>query len=77
MQVDYSPVIPDLAVNWAWDNTSTTGNNTRDAGALFDTDADGFANYSLYVTVETDGTWATQLFVCTARQQNRPLRRPG
>ena len=24
MQVDYSPVIPDLAVNWAWDNTSTT-----------------------------------------------------
>ena len=66
MQVDYSPATPDLAVNWGWDDTATSGANTRDAGALFDTDADGFANYSLYVTVATNGTWVTQLFACTA-----------
>ena len=62
-------------VRWQWDNTATTGNNTRDAGALFDTDGDGNANYSLYITVNTNGTWVTQLYVCTA--DSRPDRCGG
>lgn len=65
LSVDYGlPGATVIDVKWNWDNTSTTGNNTRDGGALFDTDDDGFANYSLYVTVATNGTWVTQLFAC-------------
>ncbi len=67
LTVDYgSPGSPTINVKWNWDNTSTTGANTRDGGALFDTDGDGFANFSLYVTVFTNGTWLTQLYACTA-----------
>jgi hypothetical protein len=67
LSVDYGlPGATAIDVKWNWDNTSTSGNNTRDGGALFDTDDDGFANYSLYVTVATDGTWVTRLFTCTA-----------
>src|SRR5688572_2778757 len=51
MAVDFrSPGSEFFDVVWQWDNTATTGNNTRDAGALFDTDGDGLANYSLYIT---------------------------
>ena len=67
MAVDFgAPGSTTFNVLWQWDNTATTGNNTRDAGALFDTDGDGNANYSLYITVNTNGTFKTQLFVCTA-----------
>ena len=42
-----------LGIEWNWDDTAWSGNNTGDACSLFDTDvpADGFANYSLCVTV--------------------------
>ncbi len=43
---------------WNYDDTGWTGNNTGDACALYDTDNDGFANYSVCVTVT--GTPATQ-----------------
>jgi hypothetical protein len=67
LSIDYgAPNSTTLAATWNWDNTATSGNNTRDGGALFDTDGDGFANYSLYVTVATNGTWVTQLFACSA-----------
>ena len=67
LSIDYgAPGATSLTVKWGWDDTSTSGNNTRDAGSLFDTDGDGFANYSLYVTVETDGTHTTQLYSCAA-----------
>lgn len=41
-----------LYVTWNWDETRWTGNNTGDACSLFDTDGDGYANYSLCVIVE-------------------------
>jgi uncharacterized repeat protein (TIGR01451 family) len=67
MAVDFGAAgSPFFRVIWQWDNTATTGNNTRDAGALFDTDGDGNANYSLYITVNTNGTFVTQLYVCGA-----------
>src|SRR5918995_945411 len=67
LSIDYgAPGATALTVKWGWDDTATSGANTRDAGSLFDTDGDGFANYSLYVTVETDGTYTTQLYSCAA-----------
>ena len=67
MAIDFGDLGDDIfLVKWQWDNTATTGNNTRDGGALFDTDGDGNANYSLYITVNTNGTYVTQLYVCTA-----------
>jgi len=47
-----------------WDDTATSGNNTRDACALFDTDGDGFANYSFCVIVQTNGTSSNVLYSC-------------
>ncbi len=38
-------------VTWQWDDTAWSGANTGDAQALFDSDGDGFANYSLRVAV--------------------------
>jgi hypothetical protein len=50
--VDYgAPGATSIAVGWGWDDTAWSGNNTGDACALLDTDADGFANYSICVTV--------------------------
>ncbi len=66
LAVDYGlPGATTIHVEWNWDDTATSGNNTRDGGALFDTDGDGFANYSFYVTVASDGTWVTQLYGCS------------
>lgn len=50
------PTSQDLV--WNWDDTGWTGSNTGDACALYDTDNDGFANYSVCVTVR--GTPAVQ-----------------
>ena len=67
LSIDYgAPGATALTVKWGWDDTATSGANTRDAGSLFDTDGDGFANYSLYVTVATDGSYTTQLYSCSA-----------
>ena len=67
LSIDYgAPGATALTVKWGWDDTATSGANTRDAGSLFDTDGDGFANYSLYVTVATDGSYTTQLYSCEA-----------
>ncbi|MDQ5963241.1 MAG: hypothetical protein QG629_323 [Patescibacteria group bacterium] len=41
-----------LTVGWAWDETAFSGNNSGDACALFDTDADGKANYAVCVTIK-------------------------
>ena len=57
LSVDYGdPGATAIDVTWNWDDTSTTGANTRDGCALFDTDGDGFANYSLCLTVDSDET---------------------
>jgi LPXTG-motif cell wall-anchored protein len=42
-----------LQIAWNWDITSLSGSNTADGCALFDTDADGLANYSLCATWDT------------------------
>src|SRR6478609_9296254 len=39
-----------IDVSWNWDDTATSGANTRDGCALFDTDGDGNANYALCLT---------------------------
>jgi hypothetical protein len=67
LTIDYTPSTPDIAVTWGWDDTQWSGNNTGDACTLFDTDSDGFANYSLCITVNQNGTYdTTRLYSCTA-----------
>jgi hypothetical protein len=41
---------------WAWDDTVYSGGNTGDACALFDLNANGLADYSLCVSIETSAT---------------------
>ena len=65
LTVDYGvPGATSIDVTWGWDDTATSGNNTRDACALFDTDGDGFANYSFCVIVQTNGTSSNVLYSC-------------
>jgi len=62
-----------LFVNWAFDNTDWTGNNTGDGCALFDNDGDGNANYAYCTTV--NGTPATltvqSLYSCGDKSPDR------
>jgi len=46
----YETADTELAVSWNWDEISLTGTNTDDACALFDTNADGMANYAVCAT---------------------------
>jgi hypothetical protein len=41
-----------IAVSWGWDDNAWSGNNSGDACTLFDTDADGLANFSFCITVK-------------------------
>lgn len=43
-----------LSLNWNWDELDTSGNNSLDACALFDTDNDGNVNRSVCVTTKED-----------------------
>ena len=55
--MDYGlPGATQINVKWGWDDTATSGANTRDGCSLFDTDGDGFANYAFCVTVLANGT---------------------
>jgi hypothetical protein len=72
--VDYAPGTPgQIEVSWGWDDTAWSGNNTGDACTLFDTDADGFANYSLCVTVGgSPATYqSTRLYSCGDSRTDR------
>ena len=65
LTVDYGvPGATSINVNWGWDDTATTGNNTLDGCALFDTDGDGFANYSFCVIVSPAPAVANVLYSC-------------
>ncbi len=65
LTVDFAPAGTDLEVTWNWDVISVSGNNTGDACALFDTDDDGNANYSLCVIWENGATYqTTRLYEC-------------
>ena len=62
LSIDRSPSSPyDLEVSWNWDDTAWSGENTGDAQALFDTDGDGNANYTLAVRVAGDPAYYTKL----------------
>lgn len=62
-----------LNISWDWDDTSWTGNNSGDACALFDTDGDGLANYSLCVVVKgSPATYqSTRLYSCNDTKSDR------
>ena len=50
---DYGlPGATSIALTWGWDDTAWSGNNSGDACVLFDTDADGKANFAYCVTVK-------------------------
>ena len=55
-----------IEVTWNWDDTSSSGANTRDGCSLFDTDGDGFANYALCLTVDSSNAYTPSLYQCTA-----------
>ncbi len=49
--------LPDyITVKWQWDELATSGNNSMDGCALFDTDGDGLVNYAACVTTKNEGT---------------------
>jgi uncharacterized repeat protein (TIGR01451 family) len=54
--VDYANQPVSVQTTWNWDDKGSSGANTLDACSLFDTDGDGFINYSVCVT--TTGTTA-------------------
>ncbi len=62
-----------LTVKWQWDQTGWSGSNTGDACALFDTDGDGNANYSLCTVVSgTPAAYqAQQLYQCSDSRPDR------
>lgn len=50
---DYGlPGAQSIAVSWGWDDNAWSGNNSGDACTLFDTNANGLANFSFCVTVK-------------------------
>ncbi len=71
MATDYTPSAGNLAVWWGWDDVSfgALGGNTGDGCALFDTNTDGLADWSLCVTVDGDplAVQNIRLYQCTAK----------
>src|SRR5262249_12012033 len=74
LTVDYgSPGAPLINVQWGWDDTATSGANTRDGCVLFDSDRDGNANFSVCVTVTSVGGGTTVTYQCGAAVRSRCL----
>lgn len=73
MSVDSANAPTSIAVTWNWDELGTNGANTMDGCALFDTDNDGLANYSLCQTTQnTPATaLATTLYSCNDSRSDR------
>ena len=65
LTVDYGlPGATTINVQWGWDDTATSGANTRDGCALFDSDHDGKANFGFCFTVNSNGTFTAQVLRC-------------
>ncbi|HAI95510.1 TPA: hypothetical protein DHW62_01320 [candidate division WWE3 bacterium] len=62
-----------LNILWDWDDTAWPGGNTGDACSLFDTDADGLANFALCVTVYNSPAeyQAKALYSCNDTRSDR------
>ncbi len=63
-----------LSITWNWDEITMPGSNTADACSLFDTDNDGFANYSLCVTWgngQVQSTVSPNLYSCDDSRVDR------
>src|SRR3989344_5172304 len=77
-QKDLTKMCADLAtagsgyvtVNWNWDDTAWSGNNSGDACALFDIDNDGKANYSLCAVVNGSPASITDTRVYSCNDNN-------
>jgi hypothetical protein len=73
LAVDNGNLPTSEAISWNWDDTDWSGNNTGDGCSLFDTDADGKANFSLCVTVAgSPATYqSTRLYSCGDARSDR------
>ena len=60
-----------INVKWGWDDTATSGANTREGCALFDTSGDGLANYAFCISVASNGTATTTLVSCANDSPSR------
>jgi uncharacterized repeat protein (TIGR01451 family) len=62
-----------ITVKWNWDDTAWSGNNSGDACALFDTDNDTFANYSLCAVVKNSPAQIvdTRVYACSDGRVDR------
>lgn len=60
-------------VAWSWDELGTSGNNTMDACALFDTDDDGKANFAVCaITIGSPATYSdTVTYSCSDTRSDR------
>src|SRR4051794_13844247 len=67
LTVDYAGLPSTISLSWNWDDTATSGTGqSRDGCSLFDTDGDGFANYSLCMSVSSSNVKTQALYSCTA-----------
>ena len=62
-----------IAVNWQWDDTGTSGANTLNACALFDSDGDGLANNAVCVNTNNNPAVMTSFVVysCSDTKNDR------
>ena len=68
---------PNYAVRWAWDDTGFTGNNSGDGCVLFDTNANGFADRAVCVSIKNTPATLEALTVYTCGQDSRSDRCAG
>ena len=72
LTVDNTSSTTEKRITWGWDDTAWTGANTGDACALFTTDDDQFANFSLCITVTQAGNFQSKrLYQCDNDQHDR------
>ncbi len=68
---------PNYAVRWAWDDTGFSGNNSGDGCVLFDTNANGFADQAVCVSIKNTPATLDALTVYTCEHDSRSDRCAG
>ena len=65
-------VTGDFYTAWKWDDTAWSGSNTGDACSLFDTDADGNANFAVCLTIAKPAIeTSTRVYSCDDTRPDR------